>query len=427
MERLYSGRSLSFSTLGNNLEALSGGKEARTLSFPSAEIESYRSRFYYLIRDIRKWQEGEYALILFSPGRTRASRLAQELRDYGIRGVWMALFHSVSAFCNAGFDLLGTSAAPFVSISSYVGNPVVNLTIMLLIILGGLGFLTWNDIYTWRFRIHRYRLQSKIILTATAFLILLREGVEAILVLVGIIAYLGRAGHEKEISIVYNWAIAGIIASFISAYLFVSVLDNTTTTGSGREIIEGCTALFAVLVLLGTSAWMGGKSNAKAWKSYIDSQVKLTLSTGKSRALGFAVFLAVYREGAEVILFYQALFNNAFGDIDMIWAGFVAACVALALLFFLLQRGALRIPIGPFFKVTSAFMFVLAVTFLGGGLKELQEADVISTSVIESIPVPSIDLLGLYPTYETVVPQILLILAAVAAVSYRKRSAAAEA
>lgn len=95
------------------------------------------------------------------------------LRDYGIRGVWMALFHSVSAFCNAGFDLLGTSAAPFVSISSYVGNPVVNLTIMLLIILGGLGFLTWNDIYTWRFRLRRYRLQSKIILTATGFLILL--------------------------------------------------------------------------------------------------------------------------------------------------------------------------------------------------------------------------------------------------------------
>ena len=260
-----------------------------------------------------------------------------------------------------------------------------------------------------------------------AFLILLREGIEAILVLVGIIAYLGRAGHEKELSTVYNWAIAGIIMSFVTAYLFVEVLDNTTTTGSGREIIEGCTALFAVLVLLGTSAWMGGKSNAKAWKSYIDKQVKLTLSTGKSRALGAAVFLAVYREGAEVILFYQALFNNAVGDVDMIWAGFVTACVALALIFFLMQRGALRIPIGPFFKVTSAFMFILAVTFLGGGLKELQEADVISTSVIEAVPVPSIDLLGLYPTYETIVPQILLILAAVAMVSYKKRSVASEA
>ena len=260
-----------------------------------------------------------------------------------------------------------------------------------------------------------------------AFLILLREGLEAILVLVGIIAYLGRAGHEKELSTVYNWAIAVIIMSFVTSYLFVEVLDNTTTTGSGREIIEGCTALFAVLVLLGTSAWMGGKSNAKAWKSYIDKQVKLTLSTGKSRALGAAVFLAVYREGAEVILFYQALFNNAVGDVDMIWAGFVTACVALALIFFLMQRGALRIPIGPFFKVTSAFMFILAVTFLGGGLKELQEADVISTSVIEAVPVPSIDLLGLYPTYETIVPQILLILAAVAMVSYKKRSAASEA
>ena len=260
-----------------------------------------------------------------------------------------------------------------------------------------------------------------------AFLILLREGVEAILVLVGIIAYLGRAGHEKELSTVYNWAIAGIVCSFISAYLFAEVLDTTTTTGASREMIEGFTALFAVLVLLGTSAWMGGKSNAKAWKSYIDSQVKITLSTGKSRALGFAAFLAVYREGAEVILFYQALFNNAVGDTDMIWAGFVAACAVLALIFFLIQRGALRIPIGPFFKVTSAFMFVLAVTFLGGGLKELQESDTISTTVIEAIPIPSIDLLGLYPTYETIVPQVLLVLAAIAMVSYKKRSAAAEA
>ena len=230
-----------------------------------------------------------------------------------------------------------------------------------------------------------------------AFLILLREGVEAILVLVGIIAYLGRAGHEKELSTVYNWAIAGIVCSFISAYLFAEVLDTTTTTGASREMIEGFTALFAVLVLLGTSAWMGGKSNATAC------------------------------EGAEVILFYQALFNNAVGDTDMIWAGFVAACAVLAVIFFLIQRGALRIPIGPFFKVTSAFMFVLAVTFLGGGLKELQESDTISTTVIEAIPIPSIDLLGLYPTYETIVPQILLVLAAIAMVSYKKRSAAAEA
>ena len=237
-----------------------------------------------------------------------------------------------------------------------------------------------------------------------AFVILLREGIEAMLVLLGIIAYLGRAGHEKELS----------------------VLD-ANATGASREAIEGFTALFAVCVLLGTSAWMGGKSNANAWKKYIESKVKLSLSTGKARALGFAAFLAVYREGAEVILFYQALFNNAAGDIDMIWAGFVAACAVLAIMFFLMQRGALRIPIGPFFKVTSIFMFVLAVTFLGGGVKALQEADVVSTSVIEAVPIPSIDVLGLYPTYETIIPQILLVIIAAAVVSYKKRSATAAA
>ena len=214
--------------------------------------------------------------------------------------------------------------------------------------------------------------------------------------------------------------------SFISAYLFNSVLD-ANATGASREAIEGFTALFAVCVLLGTSAWMGGKSNANAWKKYIESKVKLSLSTGKARALGFAAFLAVYREGAEVILFYQALFNNAAGDIDMIWAGFVAACAVLAIMFFLMQRGALRIPIGPFFKVTSIFMFVLAVTFLGGGVKALQEADVVSTSVIEAVPIPSIDVLGLYPTYETIIPQILLVIIAAAVVSYKKRSATAAA
>ena len=252
-----------------------------------------------------------------------------------------------------------------------------------------------------------------------AFLILLREGVEAILVLVGIIAYLGRAGHEKELSTVYNWAIAGIICSFISAYLFAEVLDSTTTTGASREMIEGFTALFAVLVLLGTSAWMGGKSNAKAWKNYIDSQVKITLSTGKSRALGFAAFLAVYREGAEVILFYQALFNNAAADVTMIWAGFGAGCVTLALIFYGMQHGILKIPLRPFFLFTSILMFLLAVTFVGGGIEELQEGGVIGITRFEGWP--TVDLLGIFPTAETLGAQLLVLLLGVGMVIYAKR------
>ena len=94
-------------------------------------------------------------------------------RDYGWSGVWMAVFHSVSAFCNAGFDLLGQSGSPYPSLTGYAADPVINLTIMLLIVLGGIGFLTWDDVWENRLHIRRYRMQSKVILVTTLCLILL--------------------------------------------------------------------------------------------------------------------------------------------------------------------------------------------------------------------------------------------------------------
>ena len=94
-------------------------------------------------------------------------------RDYGWRGVWMAIFHSVSAFCNAGFDILGTESNRYPSLTGYADSPVINITIMLLIVIGGIGFLTWNDICENKWRFHRYRMQSKVILVTTGLLILL--------------------------------------------------------------------------------------------------------------------------------------------------------------------------------------------------------------------------------------------------------------
>ena len=95
------------------------------------------------------------------------------LSDYGLKGVWMAVFHSVSAFCNAGFDILGTTENTFPSLMRYSGNAIVNVVIMLLIIIGGIGFLTWDDIYMNKMNFKRYRMQSKIILVTTACLIFL--------------------------------------------------------------------------------------------------------------------------------------------------------------------------------------------------------------------------------------------------------------
>uniref|UniRef100_UPI0026165725 FTR1 family iron permease n=1 Tax=uncultured Campylobacter sp. TaxID=218934 RepID=UPI0026165725 len=237
-----------------------------------------------------------------------------------------------------------------------------------------------------------------------AFIIILREGFEALIIVAAVIALLIKSGNSKHLNIVYSALGVAVVLSIATAY-GLNYIFGSENAGQTREVMEGAVMLIAVVLLFYVGFWLLSNASSKKWSAYIQGQISNSLSSGDSKMLWWTVFLAVYREGAEVILFYQALFNNAIGDVDMIWGGFVAACAALALLFFLMQRGALRIPIGPFFKVTSAFMFVLAVTFLGGGLKELQEADVISTSVIEAIPVPSIDLLGLYPTYETIVPQ----------------------
>lgn len=92
-------------------------------------------------------------------------------RDYGLKGIWMSMFHSVSAFCNAGFDILGTAEKPFVSLTGYANNPLINITVMLLIIIGGIGFFTWNDVCTNKLRFRRYSLQSKIVLSTTLILI----------------------------------------------------------------------------------------------------------------------------------------------------------------------------------------------------------------------------------------------------------------
>lgn len=252
-----------------------------------------------------------------------------------------------------------------------------------------------------------------------AFLILIREGVEAILVLVAIMAYLAKSGNKKYLNTVYNYSIAAIIASFASAYVFSVVLDKFAV-GASRELIEGCTAIIAVFVLLSMSFWMGGKAKAEAWKRYIESMIKTTITTGKARALGFAAFLAVYREGAEVILFYQALFNGASGDTDMIWFGFGAGAVVLAVIFFVIQQGLFKIPLRPFFIVTSVLMYLMAVSFVGGGISELQEAQVISQTPFEAEWFPNIDWLGLYPTLETCGAQVALLVIGIAYYFYSK-------
>lgn len=249
-----------------------------------------------------------------------------------------------------------------------------------------------------------------------AFLIIVREGTEAILVIGAILAYLVKSGNGEKTQIVYNYSMAAIVASFLTAIAFRSAIG---VSGANQEIMEGATMIVAVVVLFSVSYWMGSKSDQHTFDNYIQGKVQNSLSRGNTLSLGAAAFLAVYREGAEVVLFYQALFNDAGNDMSMIWIGFALGCLTLVVIFALVHYGSLKIPLKPFFQGTSILMCCLAISFAGGGIKELQEGGVLGVTPIDGVP--TIDLLGIYPTWETLLPQILLVLIIVGGFIYQKK------
>ena len=250
-----------------------------------------------------------------------------------------------------------------------------------------------------------------------ALFIILREGVEAILVIAAMAAYLTRSGNGALVRTVYGSGGAAILASVAAAFMMQKVFQ---TSGANQEIIEGVTMLLATVVLFFVSNWMFSKAEAMAWKGYIESKVKSAVETGSSLALGAAAFLAVFREGAETILFYQAMLADVEANTGMVWGGFGVGCVALVGVFALIRYGSLKLPLKPFFIGTSILMYIMAIAFAGGGVKELQEGDVIGVTPVGFVQ--SIDLLGVHPTVETLLPQAVLVLLALASVAYYRKS-----
>ncbi|MDR1778037.1 MAG: FTR1 family iron permease [Desulfovibrio sp.] len=254
-----------------------------------------------------------------------------------------------------------------------------------------------------------------------SLLILLREGFEAILVVAAIVAYLVRSGNGRMSRVVYASAAAAVL---VSMGLALALQKFFTISGANQEILEGVTMLLAVAVLFFVSNWMISKAESRAWKTYIEGKVASAITAGNSFALASAAFLAVFREGAETILFYQALIADAKDHMDVVWGGIAAASLGLVAIFAVIRFGSLRIPLRPFFIGTSVLMYLMAVSFAGGGVKELQEADVIAVTPVSFIG--SVDILGIYPTVETLLPQAaLLLLAAVSFFYYTRKTHAA--
>ncbi len=241
-----------------------------------------------------------------------------------------------------------------------------------------------------------------------AFGIIVREGLEAILVIAGMIAYLVKSGNRGTLKNVYIGSLLGIAASFLAAWLLAWLKRVWTGAGQSQEVIEGITALIAVCVLFYVSNWMISKSEAASWSRYIDGKVQSSVETGSSFALAFTAFLSVFREGAEVVLFYQPMLSE--GNPGMVWAGFGAGCVLLVFVYLAITKLSVRLPIKVFFTATSILMAVMCVSFLGSGIKELAEGNVFDLSL--SVPgIPENDVIqifGIYPWLETLVPQLIL-------------------
>jgi high-affinity iron transporter len=249
------------------------------------------------------------------------------------------------------------------------------------------------------------RVESAVVVFLGSLLIIVREGFEAILIVGAIIAYLLKSGNKKSTRPVYWGSLAALGVSVIMAW----ILNKITSVAGGRnqEIIEGATMLVAVAVLFYVSNWMVSKAEAGAWSSYIEGKVEASISRGSVFSLAFAAFLAVFREGAETILFYQALLAQTQTYINMIWLGLGIGLVFLVVIYILIRFLSIRLPLKPFFLGTSILLFLMSVTFIGNGVKELQEGNVIGVSPVRGLG--SVDILGIYPTLETLIPQIVLL------------------
>ena len=243
--------------------------------------------------------------------------------------------------------------------------------------------------------------------------ILFREGLEALLVLIALIAAVRQAGHAARTRDIYVGALMALACSLILAWAVQHIIgDNTSDT------LEGVFQLLAVVTLFYVSSWITSKSQAKQWKDFIGAQVVAAeRSKGPSLALGLTAFLAVMREGAETIVFFQALIAGATETAERhaIFVGVVVGIGALTLVFLGLRRVTFMIPIRPVFTVTSVLLYGLAVVFAGQGIASFQEAGVIGASFVSHVP--TIPMLGLYPTVQTLIAQgVLLSLAMTAMV-----------
>jgi high-affinity iron transporter len=253
---------------------------------------------------------------------------------------------------------------------------------------------------------------SRTNLFVQSFVIMLREGLEAILIVGALMTFLAKMGASDRRRHVHGGILAAIVASLLTALALETVFH---LSAAHQEALEGATMVVATVVLFYVSYWLLSKMEVVKWTRFVKSKVQDAVTHGSALALGTAAFLAVYREGFETVLFYKALFISAGPGAAAapVLAGMLAGFILLVGVYVAMNRFGVRLPLKPFFAVTSAFLYYMALVFAGTGIAELQEGGFVSLTPLAGVPrVPAI---GLHPTVETLTAQGLLVVLALVA------------
>jgi high-affinity iron transporter len=238
--------------------------------------------------------------------------------------------------------------------------------------------------------------------------IILREGLEALLVVVALLGFLKKSGNEDKKGWIFGGVGLGLAVSLIIAIL-VKVLFSSVTFGNNNFLIAGWTGVFAAVMLIYISYWLHSKSSVHEWQSYIKNKSSKALATGSLFSLGLLAFLAVFREGTETVLFYIGMASSV--GFSVLISGIAIGVFIILIVAFLILKAGLRIPMKPFFLISSILVFYLGFKFTGMGINGLQNAGAIPATSSDILP--TISWLAVYPYWQSFIPQMILVLAAI--------------
>ncbi|MEO4054816.1 FTR1 family protein [Solibacillus sp. CAU 1738] len=270
-------------------------------------------------------------------------------------------------------------------------------------------------------KLTKYRTEIELIQGQTGYsfwdsaLILLREGLEALLIILALVSALNKSGYAHLRKWIFVGAIAGMAVSALVAIL-MSTLWNTATIDTNREVMEGYVGLAAAALMIGVGIWLHNKSSVASWNRYISKQMNNAISSGSIFAMASVSFLSVFREGAETLVFYAGIAPKM--ETSQFVFGIAVALAILVVIGVVLFKLSGKLPIHKLFAVATVMIYVLAFKIIGVSIHTLQLTNKLSTTIVDGLPV--INSIGFYPTVETIIGQAVLVVVVIITIVYKR-------